>query len=283
MELPPIAYAEFAPGAAVQDLVVSYWSFTVRRLPWPGFRHLVWPDGCVSVSVALVDGRPVATPLLGPRREPYPVDVAPGTQYWGIRFRPEMGPAALSRPASSLRDQVGPAHDWFGGEPIARLEQAVLESLAPFGPLPTGERAEAAVGLVFDRWLFDAADTTHPPDGAIRDAVRAIVATEGNVPIAAVAELVGLSMRHLQRGFKDAVGLSPKEYALIRRGRHALRRMVDQGGAAGAMARLAAESGYADQAHLTRDFRRLLHGTSEQLRLKLQAIDHSALFDTHGA
>ena len=279
MDQPPLAYAEFAPGAAVQDLVVNYWSFTVRRLPWEAFRHAVWPDGCVSLSVALVDGRPVATPLLGPRREPYLVDVAAGTQYWGIRFRPEMGPAALSRPASSLRDQVGPAHHWFGVEPIARLERAIAEALDAFGPLPTGDLVEAAVALAFDRWLFDAADTTHPPEAAIRDAVRAIVATEGRVPIATVAELVGLSMRHLQRGFKDAVGLSPKEYALIRRGRHALRSMVDRGGAAGDMARVAVESGYADQAHLARDFRRLLHGSSEQLRQQLFAIEHSALLD----
>jgi hypothetical protein len=65
------------PGAAVQDLVVNYWCFTVRALPWPAFRHLVWSDGCVNVSVALADGHPVATPLLGPRRKPLPVDVTP--------------------------------------------------------------------------------------------------------------------------------------------------------------------------------------------------------------
>jgi AraC-like DNA-binding protein len=277
MDLPPLAYAEFAPGAAVQDLVVNYWCFTVRALPWPAFRHLVWPDGCVNVSVALADGHPVATPLLGPRREPLPVDVTPGLQYWGIRFRPEMGPAALDRPASSLRDQVGPAHHWFGVEPVARLERAVRDALAPFGSLPTRDAVQDAVALALDRWLFDAADTTHPPDAAIRDAVRVIVATEGRLPIADVADVVGLSMRHLQRGFKDAVGLSPKEYALIRRGRHAIRQMLAQGGAAGAMARVAVESGYADQAHLARDFSRLMHGTSAQLRQRLFAIEHSEL------
>ncbi len=279
MDLPPLAYAEFAPGTAVQDLVVNYWRFTVRALPWPDFRHHVWPDGCVSVSVALVQGQPVATPLLGPRRTPFPVDVLPGMQYWGVRFRPEMGPAALRRPAASLRDQVGPAHHWFGAEPIQRLEQAVAAALAPHGPLPESVEAEHDVALALDRWLFDAADATQPPDAAIRDAVRAIVATEGKQQIATIAEVVGLSMRHLQRGFKDAVGLSPKEYALIRRGRHALKALLAEGGAVGEMARVAIESGFADQAHLARDFRRLMHGTSDELRQRLRTIAHSALLD----
>lgn len=279
MDLPPLAYAEFAPGAAVQDLVVVYWCVTVRQLPRPDFRHLMWPDGCVNVSVALADGHPVAAPLLGPRREPFAVEVSPGLQLWGIRFRPEMGPAALDRPASSLRDQVGPAHHWFGAEPVARLERAIAESVAPFGPLPSGPPVEAAVGLALDRWLFDAADTTHPPDGAIRDAVRAIVATEGRAPIAAVAALVGLSMRHLQRGFKDAVGLSPKEYAMIRRARHAVPGRLGHDGEAEGMARVVHESGYADRAHLARDFRRLMHGTSDQLRQRLFAVEHSPLLD----
>jgi AraC-like DNA-binding protein len=225
MYLPAFAYAEFPPGTAVQDLVVSYWRLTVpAAAPVAPPRVELRPDGCVHVAVALCAGCPTAVPLVGPRRTACPLDVPPGTQLWGVRFRPEMGPAALGRPALSLRDVVGPAHHWFGVEPITRLERAVADALAPYAPPADSGDATAAVALAFDRWLFDAADHTLPPDGAIREAVRAIVATEGRQSIATIAEWIGLSIRHLQRGFKDAVGLSPKEYAMVCRERCATAR-----------------------------------------------------------
>jgi AraC-like DNA-binding protein len=253
----PLAYAEYAPGAAVHDLALSYWCLTVRAVPSPDFTYALGPDGCLSVVVTLVNGEPVATPLLGPRRMPYPMPVTPGTQCWGIRFRPEMGAAFLGRPAASLRDQSGPAHHWLGGDRVRRLDRAVTQALAPFGTLAHSAAATAAVALALDRWLYDSADATTPPDQSIRDVVRAIVATEGKQQIAAIADVVGVSMRHLQRGFKDAVGLSPKEYAMIRRTRHAL---------------AAAEPGGATGGQLSSDVERLLRGTPEPLRQRLAQL-----------
>ena len=276
---PPLTYEEFAPGAAVNDLALTYWGFTVRELPWPGFEHVVWPDGCVVIALALLDGKPVATPLVGPRRTPLTVPVQPGMQYWGVRFRPEMGAAFLGRPGPQLRDQVGPAHHWLGAEPLRMLAVRVTGALEEFPPLSTGPLVEAAVALALDRWLFDSADSTMPPEQCVRDAVRAIVATEGNQQMATIAQLTGVSSRHLQRCFKEAVGLSPKEYALIRRARHALKRAALDDNSAGGLARVAVETGYADQAHLTRDFQRLMHGAPEQLRMRIAAIEHSSLLD----
>jgi len=216
---------------------------------------------------------------VGPRRTPLTVDVQPGMQYWGVRFRPEMGAAFLGRPAPMLRDQVGPAHHWLGAEPLRMLAVRVMGALEGFPPMSTGPAVESAVGLALDRWLFDSADTTMPPEQCVRDAVKAIVATEGNQQMATIASVVGVSPRHLQRCFKEAVGLSPKEYALVRRARHALKRVAFDDGAAGGLARVAAETGYADQAHLTRDFQRLMNGAPEQLRMRLATIKHSALLD----
>ncbi len=276
MNLPPLTYAEFAPGAAVQDLVLSYWCLTVRERPWPAFRHVTCPDGCVSLWVTLERGEPVATRLLGPRRTPYAAEMERDTQCWGIRFRPEMGPAALGRPATSLRDQVGPAHHWFGAEPIRRLEEGLRSALGSGATSSDTQPAEASVALSFDRWLFDSADSTHPPDPAVRETVRAIVATRGNHQITTIAEIVGLSMRHIQRGFKEAVGLSPKEYAMLRRSRHALATAAERA-AADELTRVACASGFADPVQLERDVRRLLRGMSDGVRQRLLAIAPDAL------
>ena len=79
-----------------------------------------------------------------------------------------------------------------------------------------------------------------------------------------LAALAGVSVRTLQRLFDYHVGVSPS--FVIRRWRiieaaEAARRAIDTDGGWSGWAAVAAELGYADQAHLARDFRRHL-GTS---------------------
>lgn len=261
MTPPPLSHMEFAPGAAVQDLVLTYWGFTVRALPREGFEHVVWPDGCLSIGACVLNGEIISMPLVGPRREPLMVPVEAGMQCWGVRFRPEMGASFLGRPAPQLRDQVGPAHHWLGAGLLRELSDALLPTLQAFPPGTDSEALQHAVTLVLDRWLFDSADDTLPPERCVRDAVQAIVATEGRQQIATIAKVCDVSPRHLQRCFKEAVGLSPKEYAMIRRARHAPG-PVD-----------------ADESQLRRDFQRLMDGAPDQLRRRLATIEHSEWLD----
>jgi AraC-like DNA-binding protein len=68
--------------------------------------------------------------------------------------------------------------------------------------------------------------------------------------VAETARALDVSERHLRTLFVRAVGLSPKQFARVDR----VRRVVRRGGR-GEWARLAAELGYYDQSHLTREFR----------------------------
>lgn len=221
----PLTVVEFAPGTAVQDLVLTYWAAAAERdvaeLAAAPTEHTIWPDGCLGITMALEQGGVASVQLTGPRRTPTTLPVRPGLEYWGVRFRPEMGASFLGRPAPGLRDQVGRAHHWLGSERLRLLEAALLPVRAEQQGSVADAGVQQALRLVLDRWLFDSADTTMPPEDCVRDAVRAIVATEGRQQIATIAQLADVSPRHLQRCFKDAVGLSPKEYALIRQARHA--------------------------------------------------------------
>ncbi len=255
MNAQPPTYVEFAPGAAVHDLALTYWGLTVRELPLGETEYELHPDGCLTVALALRDGEAHATPLVGPRRTACSLPVQSHMQYWGVRFRPEMGASFIGRPARMLRDQMGPAHHWMGAEPLRMLALRVTSALRDFPPLAEGPDVQAAVALALDRWLFDSADTTMPPDQAVRDAIRAIAATEGHQQVATIASLVGVSARHLQRCFKEAVGLTPKEYAMLRRARRAS----------------------TDQRLLERDVQRLMNGTTEALRRRLATIGAPAL------
>ena len=82
---------------------------------------------------------------------------------------------------------------------------------------------------------------------------RALERTDGAARVGALAEKTGRSRKQLLMGFRTHVGLGPKTVARIMRFNRvvaALRRAPQP-----SLARLAADCGYFDQAHLNRDFR----------------------------
>jgi transcriptional regulator GlxA family with amidase domain len=70
-----------------------------------------------------------------------------------------------------------------------------------------------------------------------------------------------VSERQLRRRFLDAVGYGPKTLARVLRFQH----FLQLGSGPGDLARLAFAAGYADQAHLTRECRRLAGRTPAEL------------------
>jgi AraC-like DNA-binding protein len=82
--------------------------------------------------------------------------------------------------------------------------------------------------------------------------VDRITADPGLRRVASLADVFGLPERRLQRLFAEYVGVSPKW--VMRRARlHEAALCADAGGDVD-WATLATDLGYADQAHLTRDF-----------------------------
>ncbi|SDF60234.1 Helix-turn-helix domain-containing protein [Blastococcus fimeti] len=91
----------------------------------------------------------------------------------------------------------------------------------------------------------------------VAEAWRLTTASAGRLPVAEVAARVGWSVRHLEQRFRAETGLGPKAAARVARfdrarralaGRAATGRPLDLAGLAGA-------AGFADQAHLTREWR----------------------------
>ena len=82
--------------------------------------------------------------------------------------------------------------------------------------------------------------------------VRTLATGLGSVSL--VAHQAGISSRHLERLSQDWVGLPPGQLVRLLRFQRALRRLSHR--RAVPLARVALETGYADQAHLTREFRR---------------------------
>jgi AraC-like DNA-binding protein len=135
----------------------------------------------------------------------------------------------LGRDGLELVDRVRAAPDWSGR--FAAAESALLRRLGR--------------------------DTAPSPE--VVEAWRLTTAGGGRLRVADVAARVGWSDRHLGDRFRAETGLSPKEAARVvrfDRARRALAARVGHGRPPD-LAALAAASGFADQAHLTREWRAL--------------------------
>ncbi|RYB91641.1 AraC family transcriptional regulator [Nocardioides oleivorans] len=113
---------------------------------------------------------------------------------------------------------------------------------------------------------------------------RAMALLTRGVPVAAVADDVGYSRRRLNTLVHDEVGVPPKTYQRLARfsGAHARMRAAALGGEV-SVARIAADSGYADQAHLAREWSDFAGcSPTEWLRREFPIVQASGDRDTTG-
>lgn len=103
-----------------------------------------------------------------------------------------------------------------------------------------------------DRFLLGRVAAAPVVAGGVAFAWRRLVASGGAAPIRAICREVGWSHKHLISRFRQQTGLTPKRAARVIRFERVLRRIA--GAARMDVAQLAAECGYSDQAHLTREF-----------------------------
>ncbi|RNL83312.1 helix-turn-helix transcriptional regulator [Halostreptopolyspora alba] len=193
--------------------------------------HRVLPDGCMDL---LWTGDTLL--VAGPDTTAYVASWPLGARFIGVRFTPGTAPLLLGVPAHEVRDRVVPLADIAPAARVRRLIEYVGEA----------RQRESALEEVAAGW----AERVDPPDPRIRAVARHAGV---GVPVATITEEVGLGERRLHRWCRAAFGYGPKTLARILRMNRALA-MLREGTP---VATVAATVGYADQAHLSRDFRDL--------------------------
>lgn len=229
----------YPPGAAAGRFADRYWvsSWDLRgREPYTQrvFAHPV-------VNVVIVDGEATVhgvTTRIGTRT------LAGAGRAVGIMFRPAGFRPFLGGSMAGIADRELPLAEVIGPS-AARLRDEVDAAATP---------AEAAA--VADAFLAGLVPADRQPSEDTTVLAERAAADPGLVRVSGLAALAGLSPRQLQRRFADHVGISAK--ALIRRyrlyqaaERTRAQHQIDWAG-------LAAELGYSDQSHLTREFTALI-------------------------
>jgi AraC-like DNA-binding protein len=229
-------YREFAPSPPLHALIACRW---LRELPDddPGDPALILPDGCVDLVWR--DGRLL---VAGLDRTAWRSPVSAGAAIAGIRLRPGVAGAVFGMPASELLDIRVPLEDVLGSRASEFSDRL-------------GEAADHEAEYLLLEGFVAAAIADRSPDPLVLAATRRLGFPGSRVD--ELADALGISERQLRRRFHQAVGYGPKTLDRILR----FRRLVDQARAVSDgevdLARVAADLGYADQAHMTRDSVRL--------------------------
>lgn len=165
--------------------------------------------------------------------------------------------AFAGRPLHEVARQVVPVAD-LGLDGVSAL---LVEQLAE---APSWGERFALVARALERRCGAAP----APSETVTWSVARIDAAGGDVRIEALAAELGYSRKHLHERFLREVGLSPKRYAEVRRFDRVVKRL--RAGDRGNLAGLAAELGYSDQAHLSREVRRFSSLSASALAVALE-------------
>lgn len=154
---------------------------------------------------------------------------------------------------------------------ISRLPDLGARLLAALAPC---ERSEMAA-MIFDAALQDCLAAAERVDAFVVRGVRAMVESKGQLPIGEITRGLGIGERQFQRLFRRQVGLTPKQFSRIRRLRAAMVNAIKLDPAD--WSSVACEHGFADQAHLTREFSHLAGLPPTTFQQRVSVIDHGHL------
>jgi AraC-like DNA-binding protein len=231
-------YCEYPPPADLRDRVACTWVHrvgTARGQPQP-----IIPDGCVDI-VAVGEMPPE---IAGPATRTQLVRLLPLSMVVGIRFRPGAARAVLKCSAAELLDR---------NPDLRELDRRSASML--------GDELSAASSIAerrgaLDNWVRARGEGEGMMDAPIVLAARALF-KDRHQTVDLLADELGWSARRLHRRFVAACGYGPKMLQRILRLQRAIRLARADARPVLSLAGLAREAGFADQAHMTRDFRAL--------------------------
>jgi AraC-like DNA-binding protein len=240
------------PAAPLDALIEKIWDWDMpapahryeRVLPLPGAALIinlhedetrVYADDATRQCT-----RSAAAVLGGPMLRSQIIDTAEQIRVMGVVFRPGGVYAFTAEDLTGMAGRDVDLHDLFGVS-ADRLRERLLDTPAPAQRL-----------ALLERWLRQ---RLRMPaiDPAISHAIGALNRVPQVTCIPRIAQAIGMSDRRFTVQFGRQVGMKPKHYARLMRFRTVISHAHYQ--PAVNWSAVAADCGYADQAHLSHEFR----------------------------
>ena len=247
-----IRYDEWLPGPGLEGIVTAYWRVAGDASKVPS--SAILPDGHVELVFNLGDHVELEGPaytggqpdraIVGPLSRAVRLKFGARVRTFGIRFHPARGAGFLGQAAPALTDKL---------VPLAQIYHPLDQSLAKLVVAKGGNLETDAGRSALGRVLLQQLPSALPTDHEVVTLVDRLSRSETAPLVSQIARELGLSTRQLQRRFLAAVGVPPKRFVRVLRFARVwqLASMSPPETWAG----LAAAHGYADQAHMVREFR----------------------------
>lgn len=245
-------YQEFPPHPSLKSRIRCYWTLTLSETVHRGEDLHFLAEGLelsfnLGDRIQLVTGDPEprtagVSCVCGPMTQPMRIRPTGQLELFGVCFRPGGAYPFFSYPARELVDGFGELEELWGSRVSSIVETIQSKYLG------TRERID-----LLDRLFLLRLEKHRTVDCCVGEAVNAIESKKGQVNVEALARMVGLSSRQLERRFKERVGMSPKQLSRSVRFKAVFRHFaasVPDSCAATALA-----CGYYDQSHMIHDFK----------------------------
>jgi AraC-like DNA-binding protein len=227
--------ARYQPSAALAPFVDFCWVVRWDLRGQPPHEQKILPHP--NVNLAFEES---GAAVFGVDRRLFARRISGRGKALGVRFAPGGFRPFWDGPVCRLTDRTVPAAEVFGTA-VAAAQQRIMS--APDDAAMVSGAQDFLAAVLPDR---------DPVAESVAELVRLISADPSLTRVDRLAAVTGLSVRRLQRLFAEYVGVGPKW--VMRRARlHDAAERADHGDVAD-WAAFAAELGYSDQAHLTRDF-----------------------------
>lgn len=261
-------YREITPHAVLQDDVRCFW---ILEQDHPdASTQDVTPDGCVELIFNF--GAPYV-PLRQKSSAPLPVASIVGFQEKTLTFAVR---GTVRIVAARLFPWAAVGLLDIGGD---RLANIVTGAMADWDGVTkdldtlvaAGDYDGAAARL--EQVLIERSLATRYDRDIVQAAAKMLHSTQGRYRIEELAEACRLSVRQLERGFKSVLGTTPKAFARTVRFETAERRLWWDPRAD--LASVAADCGYFDQAHFTKDFKTFAGKTPSEYAAEVLRLHES--------
>jgi AraC-like DNA-binding protein len=260
----PVNFLRYRPAAPLDRYVSCFW-WSRREAPQHYSEHML-PSGGAQMVFALHD-TPIAclpdpastrtikwsrTVVHGPQWTYYIAGPKPRGAVVGVAFRPGAAAAVLGIAMTDLADHHVSLSTLWGrrGQQLHERLMVAADPMEIFGILEQDFSACIRHSLLM-----------HP---AVSHALKSWSPTRPPARVSDVQLESGYSPKHFIALFRSAIGLTPKHYYRIQRFNSVVQCLASERHRD--LAETAATLGYADQAHLTRDFREFAGVTPTQYR-----------------